>query len=70
MNWKSLGNPRAAVKALIVANTYLESEVERLRDLMSRACAQGEGHFTGVVTSIAHDHSGDHARWQITMDPV
>jgi hypothetical protein len=37
------GDPRAAVKALLVANAYLESEVERMREtLLSRVFALGE----------------------------
>lgn len=36
------GDPRAAVRALIVANDCLEGEVERMRDLVSRAYAHGE----------------------------
>jgi hypothetical protein len=29
------GNPRAAIRALIIANTYLEAEVERLAAALS-----------------------------------
>jgi hypothetical protein len=36
------GDVRAAVRALIVANAYLESEVERMREMMSRVYALGE----------------------------
>jgi hypothetical protein len=35
------GSPRAAVRVLIVANLYLEAEVERLAEAVSRGFARG-----------------------------
>ena len=35
------GDPRAAVRALIVANNFLESEVEELMKAVSHAYARG-----------------------------
>ena len=36
------GNLRAALRVLIVANTYLEAEVERLAEAVSRGYARGD----------------------------
>ena len=36
------GNMRAALRVLIVANTYLEAEVERLAEAVSRGYARGD----------------------------
>jgi hypothetical protein len=41
------GDPVAAVRALIILNTYLDSEVERLTALVSRGYARGGGRATG-----------------------
>jgi hypothetical protein len=38
------GNMRAAVRALIVANDYLETEVSELMKAVSRAYARGRFH--------------------------
>jgi hypothetical protein len=35
------GNPRAAVRALLLVNAYLEAELERLCDLISPGFARG-----------------------------
>ncbi len=35
------GEPRAALRALLVANAYLEAEVERLAEAVSRGYARG-----------------------------
>jgi hypothetical protein len=35
------GDPAAAVRALIAMNAYLEAELERLGDLVSRGFARG-----------------------------
>jgi len=36
------GDPRAAIKALIVANSFLHEQVERLTDLVSPGFARGK----------------------------
>ena len=35
------GNERAAIRVLVVANAYLEAEVERLAEAVSRGFARG-----------------------------
>ena len=35
------GDARAAVRALLIANAYLEAEIERLADAVSRGYARG-----------------------------
>ena len=35
------GNERAAVRVLVLANSYLEAEVERLAEAVSRGFARG-----------------------------
>jgi hypothetical protein len=39
------GDPRAAIKALIVANGFLHEQVERLTDLVSPGFARGKLSF-------------------------
>jgi len=35
------GDPRATIRALLLANSYLEAEVERLSEAVSRGYARG-----------------------------
>jgi len=42
------GDPRAAIKALIVANSFLHSRVERLTELVSPGFARGKLTFVDL----------------------
>lgn len=42
------GDPRAAIKALIVANAFLHQQVERLTDLVSPGFARGKLSFVDL----------------------
>ena len=50
------GNARAAVRVLVLANTYLEAEVERLAEAVSRGFARGRIRAGGGETPRAGSH--------------
>ena len=47
-----VGDAREAVKALIVANHFLEPELEKLRAAVSRGYARGECRLIGRIGTI------------------
>ena len=53
------GDPRAAVAALIIANGFLEAEVERLRQATSFGYVRGKLARLEHADTMASGHSGE-----------
>ena len=49
------GDARAAVRALLIANSYLEAEVERLAEAVSRGYARGRIRSDSVPGATRRD---------------
>jgi hypothetical protein len=51
------GNPRSAVRALVVGNSFLERELEDLRALVSKGYVRGR--LVSHAEAMAAGHSGE-----------
>ena len=54
------GDPRAAVRALLVANRYLENEVDRLAEAVSAGFTRGRLRRPPAAADEPGDERGDH----------
>ena len=54
------GNLRSTIKALIMANEYLETELEELQAAISAGCVPGQLSRTATPPDLERSHRSDH----------